>query len=148
MFARSSRPSTMKALTRWSPSRVADVLRSFRKNRRVLSLKRRCVRRICWVGRLLAGRWTSFASLWLGRRSSARSALETLRQMLRGAKVRLQRTKTWKECNDPRLASKPTFVEVGQRDASGSGRSWSTATWRAEEPFEGHRRHSYRGLLQ
>jgi len=33
-------------------------------------------------------------------------ALETLRQMLRGAKVRLQRTKTWKECNDPRLASK------------------------------------------
>jgi len=33
-------------------------------------------------------------------------SLETLRQMLRGSKVRLQRTKTWKECNDPRLASK------------------------------------------
>ena len=31
---------------------------------------------------------------------------ETLRQMLRRDKVRLQRTKTWKECNDPRLAAK------------------------------------------
>lgn len=33
-------------------------------------------------------------------------ALETIRQMLRRAQVRLQRTKTWKECNDPRLAAK------------------------------------------
>jgi transposase len=33
-------------------------------------------------------------------------SLETLRQMLRDAKVRLRRTKTWKECNDPRLKSK------------------------------------------
>jgi len=33
-------------------------------------------------------------------------AIETIRQMLRKAKVRLQRTKTWKECNDPRLAPK------------------------------------------
>jgi transposase len=33
-------------------------------------------------------------------------SLETLRQMLKGAKVKLRRTKTWKECNDPNLASK------------------------------------------
>jgi transposase len=33
-------------------------------------------------------------------------AIETLRQMLKKAKVRLRRTKTWKECNDPRLKSK------------------------------------------
>ena len=33
-------------------------------------------------------------------------SLETLRQMLRSAKVKLRRTKTWKECNDPKLASK------------------------------------------
>jgi len=33
-------------------------------------------------------------------------SLETIRQMLKGAKVRLRRTKTWKECNDPKLASK------------------------------------------
>jgi transposase len=32
--------------------------------------------------------------------------IETLRQMLKGAKVRLRRTKTWKECNDPALKSK------------------------------------------
>lgn len=32
--------------------------------------------------------------------------IETLRQMLKKAKVRLRRTKTWKECNDPRLKSK------------------------------------------
>jgi transposase len=32
--------------------------------------------------------------------------METLRQMLKGAKVRLRRTKTWKECNDPQLKSK------------------------------------------
>jgi len=32
--------------------------------------------------------------------------IETLRQMLKKAKVRLRRTKTWKECNDPRLRSK------------------------------------------
>ena len=33
-------------------------------------------------------------------------SLETLRQMLKGAKVKLRRTKTWKECNDPKLPSK------------------------------------------
>ena len=33
-------------------------------------------------------------------------SIETLRQMLKGAKVKLRRTKTWKECNDPDLASK------------------------------------------
>jgi hypothetical protein len=33
-------------------------------------------------------------------------SVESLRQLLLAAKVRLQRTKTWKECNDPRLASK------------------------------------------
>jgi transposase len=33
-------------------------------------------------------------------------AIETLRQMLKKAKVRLRRTKTWKECNDPKLKSK------------------------------------------
>jgi len=33
-------------------------------------------------------------------------SLETLRQMLKARKVRLQRTKTWKECNDPQLRSK------------------------------------------
>ena len=33
-------------------------------------------------------------------------SLETLRQLLKARKVRLQRTKTWKECNDPELRSK------------------------------------------
>ncbi len=33
-------------------------------------------------------------------------SIETIRQMLKGAKVKLRRTKTWKECNDPKLASK------------------------------------------
>jgi transposase len=33
-------------------------------------------------------------------------SLETLRNLLKGHKVRLQRTKTWKECNDPKLRSK------------------------------------------
>lgn len=33
-------------------------------------------------------------------------AVETVRQMLKADKVKLRRTKTWKECNDPRLASK------------------------------------------
>ena len=33
-------------------------------------------------------------------------SLETLRQILRGCKIRLRRTKTWKECNDPHLRSK------------------------------------------
>lgn len=32
--------------------------------------------------------------------------IETIRRMLKSAKVRLRRTKTWKECNDPRLKSK------------------------------------------
>ena len=33
-------------------------------------------------------------------------AVETVRQMLKTAKVKIRRTKTWKECNDPKLASK------------------------------------------
>ncbi len=33
-------------------------------------------------------------------------AVETVRQMLKTAKVKIRRTKTWKECNDPELASK------------------------------------------
>jgi transposase len=33
-------------------------------------------------------------------------AVETVRQMLKTAKVKIRRTKTWKECNDPNLASK------------------------------------------
>jgi len=33
-------------------------------------------------------------------------SLETLRQILRDRKIRLRRTKTWKECNDPHLRSK------------------------------------------
>ena len=33
-------------------------------------------------------------------------SLETIRQILKAHKVRLQRTKTWKECNDPKLRSK------------------------------------------
>ena len=33
-------------------------------------------------------------------------SIETIRQMLKTAKVKLRRTKTWKECNDPKLASK------------------------------------------
>jgi transposase len=33
-------------------------------------------------------------------------SIETVRQILKSRKVRLQRTKTWKECNDPKLRSK------------------------------------------
>lgn len=33
-------------------------------------------------------------------------AVETVRQMLKSAKVKIRRTKTWKECNDPKLRSK------------------------------------------
>jgi len=33
-------------------------------------------------------------------------SIETIRRILKSAKVRLRRTKTWKECNDPKLASK------------------------------------------
>jgi len=33
-------------------------------------------------------------------------SIETIRQLLKNAKVKLRRTKTWKECNDPKLASK------------------------------------------
>ncbi len=42
----------------------------------------------------------------IGERIVDSISLETLRQMLKGAKVKLRRTKTWKECNDPKLASK------------------------------------------
>jgi transposase len=42
----------------------------------------------------------------IGERIVDSISLETIRQMLRGAKVKLRRTKTWKECNDPELASK------------------------------------------
>ena len=33
-------------------------------------------------------------------------AIETVRQMLKAAKVKIHRAKTWKECNVPKLASK------------------------------------------
>ena len=33
-------------------------------------------------------------------------SIETIRQILRANKVKLRRTKTWKECNDPKLRSK------------------------------------------
>lgn len=33
-------------------------------------------------------------------------SVETVRQLLRANKVKLRRTKTWKECNDPKLRSK------------------------------------------
>jgi hypothetical protein len=33
-------------------------------------------------------------------------SIETLRTILHERKVRLRRTKTWKECNDPRLKAK------------------------------------------
>ena len=33
-------------------------------------------------------------------------SIETVRQILKTNKVKLRRTKTWKECNDPKLASK------------------------------------------
>jgi len=33
-------------------------------------------------------------------------SVETLRKILRKKKVKLRRTKTWKECNDPQLAAK------------------------------------------
>lgn len=33
-------------------------------------------------------------------------SVETIRKILKGAKVKLRRTKTWKECNDPKLRSK------------------------------------------
>ena len=33
-------------------------------------------------------------------------SIETIRRMLKDAKVKLRRTKTWKECNDPQLAPK------------------------------------------
>lgn len=32
--------------------------------------------------------------------------IETIRQILKSAKVKLRRTKSWKECNDPKLRSK------------------------------------------
>jgi transposase len=33
-------------------------------------------------------------------------SIETIRQILKANKVKLRRTKTWKECNDPKLRSK------------------------------------------
>lgn len=42
----------------------------------------------------------------LAEKIVASISLETLRNLLTSRKVRLQRTKTWKECNDPRLRSK------------------------------------------
>ena len=33
-------------------------------------------------------------------------SIETIRQILRANRVKLRRTKTWKECNDPKLRSK------------------------------------------
>lgn len=48
-------------------------------------------------------------------------SLETLRQTLHKAKVKLRRTKTWKECNDPDLASKKT--DSALRESARSQRS-------------------------
>jgi transposase len=42
----------------------------------------------------------------VAERIVASISIETIRQILRANKVRLQRTKTWKECNDPKLRSK------------------------------------------
>jgi len=42
----------------------------------------------------------------IGERIVESISIETIRRMLKGAKVKLRRTKTWKECNDPKLASK------------------------------------------
>ena len=42
----------------------------------------------------------------LSERIADSICIETLRQMLKATKVKLRRTKTWKECNDPKLASK------------------------------------------
>lgn len=36
------------------------------------------------------------------------TSIETIRQILKAAKVRVRRTKTWKECNDQQLRSKKT----------------------------------------
>ena len=33
-------------------------------------------------------------------------SIETIRQILKNDKIKLRRTKTWKECNDPKLRSK------------------------------------------
>jgi len=42
----------------------------------------------------------------IAERIVASISIETLRQILKKAKVKLRRTKTWKECNDPGLRSK------------------------------------------
>lgn len=42
----------------------------------------------------------------IAERVVASISIETIRQILKAAKVRLRRTKTWKECNDPQLLSK------------------------------------------
>lgn len=42
----------------------------------------------------------------IAERVVASISIETIRQILKAARVRLRRTKTWKECNDPQLRSK------------------------------------------
>ncbi len=44
-------------------------------------------------------------------------------QNIKGAKVRLRRTKTWKECNDPALKSKKTYG--GKVRLSSKTSSWA-----------------------
>ena len=53
-------------------------------------------------------RWSlaKFRDHLLGEHIVESISIETIRQMLKAAKVKLRRTKTWKECNDPKLASK------------------------------------------
>jgi len=42
----------------------------------------------------------------VAERIVASISIETIRQILQANKARLQRTKTWKQCNDPKLRSK------------------------------------------
>jgi hypothetical protein len=44
-------------------------------------------------------------------------SMETIRQILEANKVRLHRTKIWKECNDTRLRSKKTDPAI--RESAG-----------------------------
>jgi hypothetical protein len=48
-------------------------------------------------------------------------SLETLRQILRCSKIRLRRTKTWKECNDPHLRSKKKRIRKYVRNPAVDG---------------------------
>jgi transposase len=53
-------------------------------------------------------RWSlaKLADYLVGEKIVKSISVETLRTILREKKVKLRRTKTWKECNDPRLSVK------------------------------------------